>query len=558
MIRRSGLFLLLAAAGLFLYMWPALRAPVVLWSDSALDLGWARGGAGILGPAPSPPGEAPLLHSAKPGWLLFLRGVLAAAPAGAAERAVVVVQSLLVFASIVIAALFAERRRRGAGVALLLVLLSFLRLRDMASSVLPETLSAALLLPVVAGVIQPPRSRAVFLLFGLGIAVLFWVRPNVGGVALVLALARVAGLRRWSAAATLLGGFLLLLVPVWVATRPRAREEPLRGLAHAIVFGSADYQWNPEQGIQLEGRSREEVERLELAQAVANWKALLTGTGPDARRQIVWRTLHGLFGTEFYDPRWSRAYAGATAASREVTPFLTIIAVTLLLAVRSGSADRTASSLGLLLVLLLLFQNLLLISHPRFVLPFLPALYFLAVMSVASVPARTPRMLVVAGGCFVVLVAFIAMHRSVLDWEWGRIERVGVTIRQRIPMRSLPRKEPATLHVRIAAPSVPSGAHLEIRGPVGAVLYSSVRDGARQKAAITIPLPAAVLDANARGDIALEMSSLGSYGEFQYLLFPVIPPPWGARATRDGSRELSPTTGIRSGSLDWWAHAGRE
>jgi hypothetical protein len=145
-----------------------------------------------------------------------------------------------------------------------------------------------------------------------------------------------------------------------------------------------------------------------------------------------------------------------------------------------------------------------------------------------------------------------------LDWEWGRIEKAGVMIRQRIPIRSLPRKEPATLHVRIAAPGVPSGAHLEIRGPAGAILYSSVRDGARQKPAIVIPLPAAVLEANARSDIALELSSFGSYGEFQYLLFPVIPPPWGARAARDGSRELSPTTGIRSGSLDWWAHAGRD
>jgi hypothetical protein len=50
--------------------------------------------------------------------------------------------------------------------------------------------------------------------------------------------------------------------------------------------------------------------------------------------------------------------------------------------------------------------------------------------------------------------------------------------------------------------------------------------------------------------------TFGSYGEFQYLLFPVIPPPWRARAVREGSDALSSSTGIRSGSLDWWAHPG--
>jgi hypothetical protein len=555
--RRTALLYLLAAVGLVLYLWPALRAPVVLWSDSVLDLDWARQGVGIVGPPP-PSGGTALLHSAKPGWLLFLRGVLAVAPSGAEERTIVVVQSLLVYASILITALLAERRCRGTGIVLLLVLLSFLRLRDTASAVMPEALSAALLLPLVAWALQPPRARTGLLFFGLGIAVLFWIRPNVGGVALVLVLARIASLRRWTAATVLIGGFLLLVIPVWILTRPRAQGETLRGLGHAIVFGSTDYYWNPELGTQMQGRSRQEVEWLELAQAGGNWKALLRGSGPDVRRQLVWRGFHALLGTEFYDPRWSRAYEGAMNSSRVLTPFLTLLAISLLLAIQFGGINREPSSLGLLLVLLLVLQNVFLLSNPRFVLPFLPTLYFLAAMSATPLRLGNSRIPLMAGALFLLLVGLVATHRFVLDWEWGRIEKVGVTIRQRIPIRSLPRKEPATLHVRIAAPSVPSGAHLEIRGPAGAILYSSVRDGARQKPTITIPLPAAVLEANARSDIALELSSFGSYGEFQYLLFPVIPPPWGARATRDGSREISPTTGIRSGSLDWWAHAGRD
>jgi hypothetical protein len=169
-----------------------------------------------------------------------------------------------------------------------------------------------------------------------------------------------------------------------------------------------------------------------------------------------------------------------------------------------------------------------------------------------------PRAALVAAVSLFFLVAFVALHRSVLDWEWGRIERAGITIRQRIPIRSLPRSEPATVHVRIGSPIVPSSAHLEIRGPNGAVLYSSARDIAREKPAITAILPAPVLDANRRNEVDLQLTSFGSYGDVQYLMFPVVPPPWGAPAVRDGSGELSPTTGIRAGSLDWWAHAGKD
>ncbi len=80
--RRAGLLLLLALPGLFLYLWPAFVAPVVLWSDSALDLDWARRGVGIVSPVPpAPAGAEQPAHPAKPAYLLFLRAVLAVAPA---------------------------------------------------------------------------------------------------------------------------------------------------------------------------------------------------------------------------------------------------------------------------------------------------------------------------------------------------------------------------------------------------------------------------------------------------------------------------------------------
>ncbi len=51
MTRRAVFAALLGAAGLALYLWPAVTAPVVLWSDSQTDLDWAIAGEGIVGPA---------------------------------------------------------------------------------------------------------------------------------------------------------------------------------------------------------------------------------------------------------------------------------------------------------------------------------------------------------------------------------------------------------------------------------------------------------------------------------------------------------------------------
>ena len=70
------LYVALSAFGLAVYLVPALAAPVVSWSDSALDLDWARKGEGIVTPVVSPH------HPPKPGYILFLRGILEAEPNG--------------------------------------------------------------------------------------------------------------------------------------------------------------------------------------------------------------------------------------------------------------------------------------------------------------------------------------------------------------------------------------------------------------------------------------------------------------------------------------------
>ncbi len=555
MTRRAGLLFLLAASGLFLYLWPALSAPVVLWSDSLLDLEWARQGAGIVSPVPAaPPGAEQAAHPAKPAYLLFLRAVLAIAPSGQEERTIVVVQSLLLWLSITMTSLFVARRRgTRPGVAVYLILVLFLRLRDSASAVMPEALAAALLLPIAARLLDPPRARGAQLALGLATALLFWVRPNVGGIALLLALAAFAASRDWSAALPLLGGFALLFAPIWFVTRP-AGGERLRGLGFSILEASQDYYWHPAHDGSARQGPAAEIESRERSEALANWKATLSRRGFDARRELTWRAFHGLSGTELYDARWSRRYHGLDTASRIVTPFLVLAAAALLFTAPLRGPGRAAGWAGVLLVVLLVAQNLALGSNPRFVLPFVPVLLLLGVHSSLSLGREARRVL--AAAVFVLLVSATAANASVLDWQWGRIESGGVRIRQWIPKGALPAQGPATLHIRIASPVVPSPAHFMVLGPDRTLLYTSENDPDRREPAITAALPQSLLDASAADPVEIEVVTFGSYGEFQYLLFPVIPPPWRARAIREGSDALSPSTGIRFGALDWWAHRG--
>lgn len=548
MTRRAGLLLLLAIPGLFLYLWPAFSAPVVLWSDSALDLDWARRGVGIVSPVPpATTGEEQPAHPAKPAYLLFLRTVLAVAPATSGERAIVVVQSLLLWLSIAGTSLFVGRRRGWRlGVALYAILLLFLRLRDSASAVMPEALAAALLLPIAARLLDPPRTRRGQMLLGLAVALLFWVRPNVGGVALLLVLMAFAARREWRSALPVLAGFALLFAPVWLATKP-AGGEGMRGLGFSILEASRDYYWNPAHEGSARRGSPAEIESRETSEARANWKSALSRRGVDARRELTWRAFHGILGTELYDARWSRVYQFLDTASRILTPILVLAAVALTLTAPARGA-------GVLLLLLIVVQNLVLGSNPRFVLPFLPVLLLLGSHSYFSLQRGRRSLLAIA--VFLLFFGATAANAHVLDWQWGRVESAGVRIRQRIPKGSLPREVPATLHVRIASPLVPSSAHFMVLAPDQTPLYLSVRATDRREPMITAPLPQEVLDANRAGAVEIDVVTLGSFGEFDYLLFPVIPPPWRARAVREGTDALSPTTGIGSGALDWWAHAG--
>jgi hypothetical protein len=548
--RRIPLFLAVAASGLLLYAWTAFRAPVVLWSDSAVDLEWARTGAGIFRPVPpeTAGGEVPL-HPAKPAYLLFLRAAQTLAPAGQEGRTVVVLQSFLLWLSIAGTSLFLLRHFGWPAIVVLAVLLGFLRLRDSASAVMPEALCAALFLPIAARLLQPPRSRAGRAFLGLSIAVLFWVRPNAGGIVLVLAL--VPQVRRgWKEALPVLGGFGLLFLPIWFLTRP-ADGGSLRGLSYPVLEASTDYYWMPA-GASNPG-SREDLQRRDLARAAANWKALLQERGPDARRQLVFRSLRGILATEYSDSRWSSVYRVLAIASRLATPLMTLAAIAAIIAALAGG--NAIAVAGTVLFLLLVGQNLVVGPNPRYVLPFLPVLLALGVLSLVQL---TPSRRIAFVALFVLLVVFVAAHPFLVDQEWGRIESEGVTLRQPIPRGSLPRGEPATLHVRIAPPLVPSTANLEVRAGGVLLLDPGSTTADRRRPAIRAALPQRVMDANRTGPIELEITSTGAYGPLHYLLFPVIPPPWRSGARRAGSPEISPTTGIGSGALDWWAHTGRD
>ncbi len=528
----------LAAFGLALFLWPALAAPVVRWSDSELDLDWARRGVGILSPVVS------THHPPKPGYILFLRGAIALGPEETEARRVVVIQSLLLWLSIGITALLLGRKVGVRwGVALYVVLILFLRLRDSSSAVMSEALTAALLLPIAAALLEPPRRAVTALILGLAIAALFLVRPNAGAAAVLLAAVAlwISGGRRRIVA--LLIGFAALSIPFWATTR--VPGDPFRGMSPAFISGSVDYSWVA----QHERPAPEPPPFEQVRSAREGWKAAFAETGGDRGRQLAWRALHGLLGTDFYDSRWSPEYARLDTASRVFSPLLILAALAALLA----TCAPIARVLGLLLAAFAVAQSLLLGALPRLALPFVPALLLFGIVALARLGSPWRR--IGAAAVFALLIAAVAWQRQVLDWEWGRIESSGIRISQKIPRGALPAKEPATLHIRIAPLIIPTDATLEVVGPAGEKL-SSGPAVTGNRPFLTVSLPHSVLAANRSGPVEITLVSVGNYDAIHFLIFPVIPAPWGPPARREKSDELSPASGIASGSLDWWSHSG--
>ena len=555
LVMKGAAFAALAFLGLALYLWPAMSAPVVLWSDSEADLAWAKAGLGVFRPVPLPPTGA-LGHQPKPAYLLFLRGVMRALPAVKEARAIVVVQSLLLWGAIVGSSLWLARRKSpGKALAFMAIAFSFLRLRDASSAVMPEALAVASMLPLTAVLLAPPRRLRSFIFLGLATAVLFYIRPNCGAAMLLLGIVALLADRRGRPLLAFAAGFAALVVPFSLAARPAPPGDPFHGLAYQALEASADYYWSPSLGAWPSGDSPRAMALAELDRARENWSRTLAGPAADGGRELLWRGLHGLFGTEFYDARWSEPYRRLSIASRLASPFLLLAAAALLLAPWSRE-ERSARAMGSLLLALIVGQSLLLGSNPRYVLPFLPVLFLLAIAAAGpSLFVGTGRKLA-AVAVLGVFVALLAGARHVLDWQWGRIESAGVKVDQQISRGSLPATGPATLHLRIAAPLPTGSAGLEIFGPGARLLYTSRDDRARQRPFVTVPLPDWLLEANRREPIELTLISTGDYGSTDYLLFPVIPPPWSKGARREGSAALSPATGIFAGALDWWAHPG--
>ena len=548
----------LAILGLAVYLWAALTAPVVLWSDSTIDMDWAREGIGITKKVPPPPPGEPLVHPPKVGYLVFLSATMHVVPPLGEARSVVLVQSLLLWLSIAATSWLAARRLGDRqGLVVLFVLLADLRIRDAASAVMSEAISAALCLPLTALCIWKPRSLPGFALAALGTAALFAIRPDVGAILFLLAITPLLWGRNWRPLVVYVSSFFLLSVCIWTMTRPVAGPDPLRGLGHPILEGSATYYWHASLGDWPRAPTQQEMERRELARAAENWKRTLARSGPDTRRELAWRTIHGVLGTEFYDARWSTLYRFADDASRWLTPFL-ILAMVATLALPCGAPASGPSIVGGLLLLCLVGHNLLFGSNPRYLLPFLSFLLLLPVVKLSGLAAVPASRRAAAGLLFALLVLAASGSRHVLDWQWGMVEAPGVTIRQPIGRGALPASGPATLHVRIAPPFLPTGARIEIVGSGQEILYDSTRAADLSKPTIAVSLPESLMAENRQRPVFIEVRSSGSFDAQHFFLFPVIPPPWSAAAQRIGSDELSPSTGLRRGALDWWAHAGAD
>jgi hypothetical protein len=362
-------------------------------------------------------------------------------------------------------------------------------------------------------------------------------------------------LRRRRSAVIYSAAVAVVVLPVFLLTLRGANGNPFQGAARVMLFGSTDYYWAPLIGGLSTGPTERAATMEALYRAAANWKHSLSQLDLDAARQIVWRAFHGILGGDYYEATWSPTYRALDEAARIASPFLILAAIAALLTLPFGGEERVLNILALLLLGFLVLQNLVFGSLPRLVLPFLAALLLLGIAAFFQL-LRQPRRRLVFSALFVGLTGLVAVNRHVLDWEWGRIEQAGVTIRQPIPRGSLPASGPATLHVRIAEPYLPTAARIELLSPAGQILYDSARSADLSKPFVTVSLPESLLAENRDKPTFIEVRSSGLFDAAHFFLFPVIPPPWSAPAQRAGSNDLSPSTGLRRGSLDWWAHPG--
>jgi hypothetical protein len=548
-VKSRGRLLLAAVwlAGLVLYLWPALSAPPVLWSDSVVDLARAESGVGVWKPLARE--DLDLVHPAKPGYLLFLRAAGAAVPFTSRERSIVLVQSVLLWLSIVgVSALVARRSSSGAGAAVAAALFLFVPLRDSASAVMSEAIAAALFLPLVFLAVEPPASAKAGAAAAIVTVVLFWIRPNVAGIAaLAIAGSWLAARRVRPAVAFAVVG-IAVAGAIWAATAAPAGPDRSRGFADAILAGSAEYAWAPMEG-EVVGRGASQDNRLALARG--NWRAALDGHPADRRRELVWRALHGFLGLEFYDARWSAAYRAIDHAARLLVPWLVAAGLAGALA---GSRSRRFAIAGALLLAGLVAQSLVLGAIPRYAVPVVPGV--LVVGAAALFRPRIERTPGRAFAAWLLVAGLLALHPEILSWEWGQLEREGATLAQRIPRGALPRRAPATLHLRIGQPVASEARY--VLSMDGRDLVSGPDPRSWRRAVVAIPLDQPTLDASGSRDVTLAIRSVGAYGPHAYELFAVVPPPLGRGARREPDGPLSPGSDIASGGLDWWAHEGAD
>jgi hypothetical protein len=282
---------------------------------------------------------------------------------------------------------------------------------------------------------------------------------------------------------------------------------------------------------------------------------LLTGFDTDARRQLTWRGLHGLFGNEYYDARWGAIYRVLDTSARIASPFLIAMAIGVSFAMPFKGPDRAMNVIAPLLVVMLVGQGFLVGALPRYVLPVLPVLLAIGVLGVSSIRKSDVSRVV----CFVVAVSIIVLTIAavpgIVDWEWGKVESAHVRLVQRIPRGGLPSRGPATLHIRIAAARVPTSTEIHVLGPAERSLYTTAGQ-AQDQPSLTIQLPDWLLVLNRESAVEISVVSAGRFEMDDFLLFPIVPPPWGGGCVRAGQAWLSPDTGIQKGSLDWWAHRG--
>jgi hypothetical protein len=353
-----------------------------------------------------------------------------------------------------------------------------------------------------------------------------------------------------------LGGFLILILA------SRVTRLPLNPLAmsssQTILFGTADYCWPPDLGVEPVGASAAETARLQTQKAWDRWRAFWKKTPADRTRSLLWRMTHSLVSAEQFPPQWE--WPLYVAIDKCVRRWWWLAACAATFAAMAGAVGGRGRwrfvSLTVLAVGVL--QGLLFGAEPRYVLPLLPVLILGLARTLPTV-RWSVSIAAVGAAPALLLAATVTKVPDTASSDYAIVRGPGHVIRQEISPSKIPPGETAMIHVRILKPD-PFALGFDAMGNGWLLAHREATDPSPHPAYFSWALTGEALRQARERGLQLEIRTTGDASAHElFFYYPVVPPLLDGVSTLDGERRLpSAYGGHTSGGMPIWIHSGRD